>query len=90
MVSQISYKTLIGTKSLRIRFDEVDRFIRLYVGTKYLVLFGSEKYEAIYHRIWYLIGQKSNITYVTCHNYARIKIGLYDSLALENWLTLHA
>ena len=52
----ISYKTLIGAKPLRIRFDKVDGFIKDYNGTRYLVLFGLEKYDAIYNRIRYFIG----------------------------------
>ena len=48
MTFHISYKTLIGSKSLRIRFDKIDGFIRIYDGTRYLTLFGSEKYDAIY------------------------------------------
>ena len=44
LVFNISYKTFIGAKPLRIRFDKVDEFIRVYNGTRYLVLFGSEKY----------------------------------------------
>ena len=31
-------------------------FIRIYDGTRYLVLFGSEKYNAIYNRFKYLLG----------------------------------
>ena len=42
-VYYISYKTLIGAKPLRIRFDKVDGFIRIYDGTRYLVLFGPER-----------------------------------------------
>ena len=34
----ILYKTLIGTKPLRIRFDKIEGFIRIYDGTRYLVL----------------------------------------------------
>ena len=55
----ISYKTLIGSKPLYIRFDEIDGFIRFYNGTRYLVLFGPEKYDAIFNRIRYLIGVKA-------------------------------
>ena len=55
LVYDISYKTLIGAKRLRIRFDKVDIFIRVYDGTKYLVLFRPEKYDAIFIRIRYLI-----------------------------------
>ena len=47
----ISYKPLINTKLLRIRFDKIDGFIRVYDGTSYLVLFGSEKYDFIYKKL---------------------------------------
>ena len=43
-VFNISYKTLIGARPVRIRFHKIDGFIRIYDGTRYLVLFGSEKY----------------------------------------------
>ena len=58
LVYIISYETLIGTKSIHFRFDKVDGFIRVYDGTRYLVLFGPEKYQAIYNRIRFLIIQK--------------------------------
>ena len=41
----------MGAKPLRIRFDEIDGFIRVYNGTRYLVLFGAEEYDSIYNRI---------------------------------------
>ena len=56
--------TLIGPEPLHIKFDNIDRFIRAYHGTKYLVLFGPKKYDAIYNRIRYLISQKSGIIYI--------------------------
>ena len=43
LIYGISYKTLISTKTFRIRFDKVDVLIRVYDGTRYLVLIGSEK-----------------------------------------------
>ena len=58
LVYDISYKTLFGSKPLRIKFDEVDRFIRVYDGIRYVVLFGPEKYDAIYNRIRYLLAKK--------------------------------
>ena len=67
---------MIGGKPLRIRFHKIDRFIRVYDGTRYLVLFGSEKYDFIYNRIRYLIGVKSGITYVISHNFAKIEVDL--------------
>ena len=89
MFYNISHKTFIGAKPLSIRFDKVNEFIRVYDGTRYLVLFGSEKYDAIYNRIRYLISQKSGITYVFSHNHASVKIDSYDSLALEKTFTMH-
>ena len=64
LIYSISYKTLNGSKSLRIRFDKVDGFIRIYDGTRYLSSFGPKKYDAIYNRIRYLINIKISITYV--------------------------
>ena len=40
-IYDISYKKLIDSKPLRIRFDKID-------GTIYLTLFGSEIFDAIY------------------------------------------
>ena len=70
-------------KLLRIRFDKIDGFIGVYDGTRYLVLFGSEKYDSIYNRIKYLISVKCGITYIISHYYAKVKVDLYDFLALE-------
>ena len=39
-------------------FDKIDKFIKVYDGTRYLVLFGSEKYDSIFNRIRYLISGK--------------------------------
>ena len=47
MIYDISCKSLIGWKPLRIRFDKVVGLIRVYDATRYLVLFGSWRYDAI-------------------------------------------
>ena len=47
LASNISYKNFVGAKRLPIRFDKIDGLIRVYDGTRYLVLFGSEKYDSI-------------------------------------------
>ena len=58
----ISYKTLIGPETLRIRFDKIDGFIKVSDGTKYLVLLGYLVLgPAIYNKIRYLISLKSSI-----------------------------
>ena len=53
-------------------------------------MFGSEKYDAIYSRIKYLIGVKSGITYVffitTKEN---SKVIFYDTLSVEKNVTLY-
>ena len=84
-----SYKTFIGAKPLRIRFNKVDGFIRAYNGTRYLVLFCHEKYDAIHNRITYLLSLKSGATYVISPNYGKFINDAYDSLHLEKTLTLH-
>ena len=42
LIYDISYKTLIGAKPLRIRLDKVDAFIGVYDGNRLLVLFGGK------------------------------------------------
>ena len=74
---------------MRIKFDKRDGFITIYDGTRYLTLFGSEKHDAVYNRIRYLISLKSSITYVFSHYYAKIKVVFYDSFPIEKRLTLH-
>ena len=58
---------------MRIRFDEIDGFIRICDGTRYWTLFGSKKYDANYNKIRCLISLKS----------AKIKVDSYDSLRME-------
>ena len=88
MIYDISYKTLIDPKPLRITFFKIDGIIRIYDGIRYLKLCGSKEYEAIYNRIRYFISQKSGITYFS-HYFAKIKVDSYDSLPIEKRLTLH-
>ena len=85
----MSLEHLIQNFNWCIRCDKIDGFIRVYGGTRYLVLFGVEKYYPIYKRIRYLIGVRSGITYVLPHNYARIKVDWYNFLALEKTWTFH-
>ena len=68
LVHNISYKSLIDSKSLNIRLDKIDDFIRVYDGIRYLVLFGNEKYDFLYNRIRYLVSVKNDITYTISQN----------------------
>ena len=63
-------------------FVKADRFIRIYEGTRYLLLFGPKKYNVIYDRIRYLISQKK-VLHVFSHSSARVKIGSHNSLLVE-------
>ena len=58
--------------------QNVNGFIRVYDGTKYLILFYLKKYDVIYNRIWYIL----------FHNFRKIKIDSDDELLLEEILTL--
>ena len=60
-VFKISFKCLIDSKRLRISFDKMDEFIRVYDGTRYFVLYGSKKYGFIYNKFRCLIAAKSGI-----------------------------
>ena len=53
LIYKISYNTLIGLNHLRIRFNNMEGFIRVYEGTRYLVIFGSEYYDASFNMIRY-------------------------------------
>ena len=89
MIYDISYKFLVDPKPLQIRFFKIDGIIKIYDGARYLTLFGSKEYEAIYNRIRCLINEKSSIAYVFSHYFGKIKVDSYDSLPIEKRLTLH-
>ena len=74
LIYDFSYKTLIDPKPLCIRFDQIDGFIKIYDGSRYITLFGSEEYETIYNRIRYLISLKSGITYLFSHYFTKIEV----------------
>ena len=93
LIYDISYKALIGSNRLRIRVDKTDGFIRSYNGTRYLTLFCSENYDAIYNTIRALIRLYSDHIYSVPHIFfiffAKIKIDSYDFLPKEKCLTLY-
>ena len=64
LVYKFSYRILIQANPMCYRFNKLDGFIRLYNGSRYLVLFGHGKWGAIYNSIRNLISQNSRITYV--------------------------
>ena len=48
----------MGSKPLRISFDEVYIFIKIYDGIRYLILFGCGLYGEICNRVIYIISEK--------------------------------
>ena len=89
LVYGISCKTLAGEKPLRIRYDEIDGFIKIHNGIRYLVLFDCGWLDKICDRIKYLISEKNGITDSFNHNFARIRIYSYNSLPIEKILTFY-
>ena len=71
----------MGSKPLLIRFDEIDRFIKIYEEIRYLISIGSELYDLIYNRIRYLIREKVGNS--INHNFTRIRIDSYNLLPIE-------
>ena len=73
----------MGSIPLRIRFDEIVGFIRIYDGIRYIILFSNSWHNEVCDRIRYLISKKSGITDSINHNLARIKIDSYNSSPIE-------
>ena len=80
LVYDISYKTSTGVKPLRIRYDEIDGFIKIHNRIRYLVLFDCGWFDKISDRIKYLISEKTGITDSINHNFESIRIDLFNSL----------
>ena len=74
---------------MRIWFDKIYGFIKIFDGIRYLVLFGPERLNTIYDRINYLVSEKSGVTYSVNHDFIRIKIDSYNSLPTEKAWALH-
>ena len=72
---------------MRIRFDEIDGFIKIHDKIRYLVLFDYSHCDKICNKIKYLVSDKSGITDSINHNFAKIRIDLYNSLPTEKILT---
>ena len=89
LIYNISYKIFMGAKPLCIWFKKIDGFIKIYDGIRYLILFASERYNAIYDKINYLISQKIGITYSVKNSFAGTRIDSYSSLTVEKTLTFH-
>ena len=54
----ISYETFMGSKPLRIWFDETNRFTKIYDRIRYLAMMSHRSFDEICDRIKYLISEK--------------------------------
>ena len=77
----------MGAKPLRIKFNKVDGFIKVYDRIIYLVLFDYGWFGG--DRIKYFMNEKSGITDSINHNFGRIRNNSYHSLPIEKILTFH-
>ena len=77
---------LTGSNTLHIRFVQIYRFIRISDRNKCFTLFGSEKYDAVYDYIRYLISLKSGIAFIFSQYFEKVKI---DSLPIQKILALN-
>ena len=64
----------MDTKPLRIWFNKIDRFIKIYDGIRYLVMYDYNRDNAIYYMIRYLTSEKSGIENSINQIFARIII----------------
>ena len=73
-ICDISYKSSMSPKQLRIRIDKIDGFIMILDGKiKHLVLFDYGLFDKICNKMKYLISKKSGITNSINHNFGRIR-----------------
>ena len=86
----IAYKTSTGPKPLCIRFDKIDRSIRVRRSKfRHLALFDHWLFDKMCDKIKYLISEKGDITDSINNNFGKIRIDSYSSLPIEKILTFH-
>ena len=80
-----------SAKPLRIRFDKIDGFIKIYNGIRCLILFDYSYCDEICDEIQYLISEKVVLQILLSinRNISRIRTDLCDSLPIEKILTFH-
>ena len=86
LIYDISHKTSTDAQPFRIRFDEIDGFIKIYNKIRCSLLF-DEWCDKINDRIKFLLKEKSGVTFSINHNFAIIRTGSYNYLAIEKILT---
>ena len=74
---------------MRVRYDEIDEFIKIHDKIIYLTLFDHGWFDKTCDRIKYLVNEISGITDSINYNFARIRIDSYSYLPIEKALTFH-
>ena len=87
MIHDILYKTFMSAEPLHIRVDEIEEFIEIYDGFRYLVLLDYGWCDKVCDSIKYLISEKSDIKDSINHSFAKIRIDSYNSLFVKKILT---
>ena len=67
----------------------MNRFIKVYDGVRYLLIFDYWLHDEIYNWIRYLISEISGIINSVNHNFARIRTDSYNSLPIGKILAFH-
>ena len=75
----------MGSISMSIRFGEIDGFIKIYDGIRYLVLLDFGQFHKICDRIKYPLSKKSGITDRINLDLGRIRIHPYNPLGIEKY-----
>ena len=86
LIYNISDKSFVAEKPLRIWFDKIGEFVKINDGFRYLVLLEHNK---IYHKVRYLISGESSIKCSISYNFTRTRIDSYNSLPIEKLLAFH-
>ena len=79
----------MGEKPLRIRFDQINGFIKVYDGIRYLVIFDYWSYDENYNRIRFFISEERGIIDSINHNFGRIRNDSYNSLPIAKIFTFY-
>ena len=74
LIYDVSYKISMGAKPSCVRFDKIDRFIKIHDKIRYLVLFDYSYCDKICDKIKYIISDKSDVAGSINHNFARIRL----------------
>ena len=68
----------MGAELLRIWFEKVDEFIKIYDGIRDLELFALERYNGVYDK-----RQVKMVVSSTTNNFEKIRVNLCKSLPIE-------